>query len=106
MYIQILSRYGRKLEKSRKYTCRAPQNIAIPAEKSVTITTITGAHSHSMYTPPPAAKWTISHTIIVGRKRLNEVVTEASGSSVRGNAVLRISPPPRTTELEPSWAAV
>ena len=35
---------------------------------------------------------------IVGRKRLNAVITDARGSSTRGNAVLRISAPPPTTE--------
>ena len=35
---------------------------------------------------------------MVGRKRQKAVITEASGSSSRGNAVLRISRPPPTTD--------
>ena len=72
----------------------------------MTITTIGKPQSISSASPPPAAKWMMKKMIMVGTKRLNEVATDASGSSVRGNAVLRISPPPRTTELEPSVAAV
>ena len=34
----------------------------------------------------------------VGRKRLNATITDAVGSSMRGNAVLRISRPPPVTE--------
>ena len=36
---------------------------------------------------------------IVGTKRLNAVITDAPGSSSRGNAVLRISRPPPVTDL-------
>ena len=40
--------------------------------------------------------------ISVGRKRMNAVITADSGSSARGNAVLRISRPPPVTDLTDS----
>ena len=39
---------------------------------------------------------------IVGRKRMNAVITADSGSSARGNAELRISRPPLVTERTPT----
>ena len=41
----------------------------------------------------------------VGRKRMNAVITDESGSSTRGNAMLRISRPPRVTDFTPSRTA-
>ena len=40
--------------------------------------------------------------IIVGRKRMNAVITADSGSSARGNAELRISRPPLVTDRTPT----
>jgi len=43
---------------------------------------------------------------IIGRKRMNEVITADSGSSARGNAELRISRPPLVTERTPTVSAL
>ena len=37
----------------------------------------------------------------IGRKRKNAVITDARGNRARGNAVLRISRPPPTTDRAP-----
>src|SRR4051812_31359451 len=64
-------------------------------------------HSRLRLTGSPYTVWTIAKITSVGRKRMNELITDEIGSSMRGNAVLRMSLPPWTTDFDPwrteSW---